>query len=55
MMQPVVSSCSAIEQSKAAHLCGLGHEIDLLITDRTPELDSLQSDLFILTLHTRQS
>jgi hypothetical protein len=54
MMQPVVSSYSAIEESKAAHLGGLGHEINLLITDCAPEFNSLQSDLFILTLHTRQ-
>jgi hypothetical protein len=53
MMQPIVSWNLALE--RAAHLGGLGHEINLLITDCAPEFNSLQSDLFILTLHTRQS
>jgi hypothetical protein len=53
MMQPTISSHTAVEE--AAHLGGLGHEINLLITDCAPEFNSLQSDLFILTLHTRQS
>jgi hypothetical protein len=52
-MRPVVSSDLAIE--RAAHLGGLGHEIDLLVTDCAPEFNRLQSDLFILTFHTRQS
>jgi hypothetical protein len=52
MMPPVISSC--LRDTKAANLGSLGHEINLLVTDCAPEFDSLQSDLFILTLHTRQ-
>jgi hypothetical protein len=50
MMQPDISF--GLEPEEATHLGGLGHKVNLLITDCAPELDSLQSDLFIWTLHT---
>lgn len=50
-MRPDIS-CGLNIRKEATYLGGLGHEINLLITDCAPELDSLQSNLFIWTLHT---